>query len=141
MFTDKYAWAVQIKDDLFEIFDIIYLEKETEISRIYKNATSIGATAISIPVKNKTKIGVFLNENNISFNLKSPDYEILENEDVYLTISENKVFSFMVMEKTNPDNQKYQAAFESNVIIIDVSLENEIGLGDLWDREKIIKVL
>ena len=141
MFTDKYAWAVQIKDDLFEIFDIVYLEKETEISRIYKNATSIGATAISIPVKNKTKIGVFLNENNISFNLKSPDYEILENEDVYLTISENKVFSFMVMEKTNPDNQKYQAAFESNVIIIDVSLENEIGLGDLWDREKIIKVL
>ena len=141
MFTDKYAWAVQIEDDLFEIFDIVYFEKETETAIRYKHATSAGATAISIPIKNKTKIGLFLNENNLSFNLKNIDSEISENEDVYLMISNNTVFSFMLMEKTNPDNKKYQAAFGSNVVIIDVSLENDIGVGDLWNRKKIIKVL
>jgi len=141
MLIDKYAMAVQIEDDLFEIFDILSFEQETEMAVKYKNAVNSGITAISIPIKNKTKIGPFLNENNISFNFKSIDYEISENEDVYLMISNNIVFSFMLMEQTNPDNKKYQAAFGSDVVIIDVSLENDIGVGDLWNRKKIIKVL
>lgn len=141
MLIDKYAMAVQIENDLFEIFEILFFEKETETAAKYKNAINAGITAISIPIKNKTKVGVFLNENNISFNFKSIDYDISENQDIYLMMSDNKVFSFILMEKTNPDNEKYQAAFGSNVVVIDVSLENDIGVGDLWNRQKIIKVL
>ena len=141
MFVDKYAMAVQIEDNLFEIFDILFIEKETEMARKYKNAINHEITAISIPIQNKTKVGMFLNQNNILFDLKSIDSDISEDQDIYLSISDGKVFSYMLMEKTNPDNEKYQAAFESKVVIIDVSLENDIGLGDLWDRQKIIKVL
>jgi hypothetical protein len=141
MFTDKYAMAVQIKDDLFEIFDVLHIEKESEVNIKYRNATNNGATAISIPIQNNTKIKNFLNQHNILFNLTNTDIDILESQDIYLFMSENKVFSFMVMEKTDPVNQKYQAVFEGNVVIIDVSSEDNIGFGDFWDKEKIIKVL
>jgi len=141
MATNKYALAVQIDDDLFEIFEILYLEKDTELDLKYKKAANHGANFISIPIQNTVKLSTFLDQNNLLYNLTNYSYDISEDQSIYLGISKNKVFIVMLIENTNITDQKYQAAFENNVVLVDVSLENNIGLGDLWDKQKIIKVL
>ena len=50
-------------------------------------------------------------------------------------------FYYFINNKINYYDKKYQAAFENNVVVIDVSSENDIGLGDLWDRQKFIKMV
>lgn len=141
MITNKYALAVQIDTNLFEIFDIMYFEKDTELDLKYKKAANCGANFISIPIQNTIKLSTFLDENNLLYNLNNSSYDISENQNIYLGISENKVFIVMLMEKTNITDQKYQAAFENNVVLVDVSLEKNVGIGDLWDRQKITNVL
>jgi hypothetical protein len=141
VFTNRYALAVEIEDNLFEIFDVLYIEKESGMDLALKKATAINTSAISIPIKSKIKIGDFLNQNNLLFNLKSHEVEISDENTIYLIINNNEVVSFLLHQKEDPNDKKYQAAFESNVIVIDVSLENNVGLGDLWDRQKIIKMV
>jgi hypothetical protein len=133
--------AVEVEDDLFEIFEILYFEKNTKIDLKYKKAASVGVKAISVPIHNNIKLSFLLSENNFMDNLSDTNFDISKNQNIYLCVSNNKVFAYFLTEKETPTDQKFQAAFENKVIIIDVSLENIVGLGDLWDGQKIINVI
>lgn len=137
----KYALAVEVDNNLFEIFDIIYFEKDTELDLKYKKAAASGAKFISIPIKNTIKLSAFLDENNLSYNLTNYSHDISEDSNIYLGIANSTVFVTILIEKTNILDQKYQAAFGNNVVLVDISLENNVGLGDFWDGQKIISLL
>lgn len=133
--------AVQINNGLFEIFEIFYLEKDSEIDLKYQKATSIGARAVSFLINHDIKINDLLNQNNLISNLTNNDFIISKNQDIYLCICDKEVFSFVLMEKTSQANQKFQAAFDGDVIIANVSLQNIVGLGDFWDGQKVINTI
>ena len=141
LITNKYALAVEIESSLFEIFDIIYLEKNSEIDLRYKNGTLNTAIALCPKDNSKLKIGSLWDGENIVSDESEGFFEIHLDQDAYVFISNSKMFGIVVKPKDHSDNYKYQAAFESNVILIDVSSENNIGLGDLWDGQKVQSIV
>jgi hypothetical protein len=141
MINNKYALAVEIEDGLFEIFEVLYFEKDTELDIRYKNATLKSATAVYTQIRNGIKIGAIFDGNSIiSENLEDSD-SFDENHNVYFLISDNKIFGVIANPKSEAYDKKYQAAFENKVIVIDISLEKNVGFGDLWDGQKIIKAV
>jgi hypothetical protein len=141
MFFSKYALAVEVEDCLFEIFDIIFHELDSEIDKRYKEGTLNGAIGVYPKDNSKIKVGSFWNGKNFT-NSDEKDYiEIDENQDIYAFVSKNTMFGGLIKSKNTIENLKYQAAFEGNVIIINVSSEMSIGLGDFWDGKKIIPVV
>ena len=138
MLLNEYALAVEIEDGLFEIFDILYFEKDSEIDLRYKTAISHGAYGVYSPVRNGIAIGDRFENNTVLHNVEDDSLDISDDQNAYLFISENKIFGLSLNQKTDFADEKYQAAFESNVILIDISLENKANLGDLWDGKKII---
>lgn len=141
MFISMYALAVEIEDNLFEIFDILYFEKDTEIDFRYKKAISFGATGIYKNIRDGIKINAILQNDSLVSDSNEETFSIDENENIYLFISNNRVFGFIINQKHSQSDEKYQAAFSSNVILIDISLEKNVGLGDLWDGQKIVSVI
>ena len=141
MLLSKYALAVEIEESLFEIFDIMYFEKNTPIDLKYKKATAHGAYGVYSPVRSNLAIWDTFENNTVMHNVESESVNILDDQNAYLFISDNKIFGITMNRKTDFVDEKYQAAFESNVILIDISLENKANLGDLWDGQKIISMV
>ena len=141
MTSSKYAFAVEIDTNLFEIFEIVYVEKDSDKDKRYKIATA--SLAIGIKAKSHKNIKVGSTYNNGFFESEDKDgfFEFDENQSVYVVLSNNKVFSITAILNDHPSFQKWEAAFDSNVIMIDVSSETNIGLGDLWDGQKITHML
>lgn len=141
MFVNKYALAVQLDEKLFEIFDILYFEKGTEIDLRYQKNISSGAIAIHSKIRNQIKVGAILDNDVLTYDSTENCFDLEENENIYLFLSNKKIFGYTIIKKTDLADRKYQAAFGSNVILIDVSLENSVGFGDIWDGQKIIRVI
>lgn len=141
MFTNKYALAVEIEPNLFEIFDIFYFDKNSEIDLRYQNSTANEAIAINSKIRNGIKIGAILENDKFIYDSMEDVFDIEEDEDIYLFLSNNKIFGFYIQKIGEPDHIKYQAAFENKVVVINISLEDNVGFGDLWDGQKIIKML
>ena len=139
--TGKYALAVEVDSSLFEIFDILYYEKDSEIDLRYKKGTLNGAIGVYPKDNSKIKIGSFWNGTNFADSDDQDYLEIDEEQDVYVFLSNNIMFGGVIKPKNTLENAKYQAAFQVNVIIIDVSSQISIGLGDFWDGKKIIPVV
>lgn len=141
MLLNEYALAVEIENGLFEIFDILYIPKDTEIDVRYKTAISYGAHGVYIPINSGFAIGDRFENNSVVHNVEDESFDIPDDQNAYLFISDNKIFGLTINQKLDFVDEKYQAAFESNVILIDISLENRANLGDLWDGQKIIPVV
>lgn len=140
MSVSTYAIAVEIEKDLFEIFDILTFDTGTEREVRYRDAVALGATGVFKNIRKGIKIGATL-DNDVLINESEEGAITLEdNENAYFLISNNKVFACMIHQKDKEFDKKYAAAFESNVIVIDISLEDNVGFGDLWDGNKIIRV-
>jgi hypothetical protein len=141
MISNKYAFAVEIEDGLFEIFDILHFEKGTALDIRYENATSQEAIGIYAPFYDDIDIDDIIDVDRLlSKNIEESD-NIDKEDNVYLLLSNNKVFGIIKNSKSESYDKKYQAAFQSKVIIINVSLENNVGFGDLWDGQKIINAV
>jgi hypothetical protein len=132
----KYALAVEIEEGLYEIFDILYFEKDTDIDKRYRKSISMGSKAIVAPDLNNIKIGSILVDNKFIIDNKEGVREFNHNDIVYVFLSNNKIFGIMSMDKSSIDFAKYNAAFDGNVIIVDVSEEDSVGLGDIWHSSK-----
>ena len=141
MLFNEYALAVEIEYSLFEIFDILYIPKDTEVDLRYKAATSYGAHGVYAPISSGFAIGDTFENNTVVHNLESESVNISDDQNAYLFISDNKIFGVTINQKLDFADKKYQAAFESNVILIDTSLENKANIGDLWDGQKIIPMV
>jgi hypothetical protein len=141
MVNNKYALAVEIEDGLFEIFEVLYFEKDTELDIRYKDATSKGAIAIHTQIHSGIKIGAIFDGNNIISENLEDSASFDEDHNIYFLLSDNKIFGVIANPKSESYDQKYKAAFENKVIVIDISLEKNIGFGDLWNGQKIIKTV
>jgi len=133
---NKYALAVEIEEYLYEIFDILYLEKDTEIDKRYKDSISMGSKAIVAPDFNNIKIGATLIDNKFVVDNQEEVKPFNYNDVVYVFLSNNKIFGIMSMGKNNISFSKYDAAFDGNVILVDLCKEDSAGLGDIWDSRK-----
>jgi hypothetical protein len=134
----KFALAVEIDKDLYEIFEIFFFDKESKISQRYDQATSNGAIGIVAPDHNNLDIGSILVDNKFITNSQKDIVSFAENDAVYTLLSENKVFAIITIDKNKDLFAKYDAAFESNVIVLNVSNKNSVGMGDIWDASKKI---
>ena len=132
----KYALAVKIEKTLYEIFDILYFEKDTDIDKRYRESISMGSRAIVAPDLNNIKIGARLVDNKFIIDDKDGVREFNSNDIVYLFLSNNKIFGIMSMDRSSIDFAKYEAAFDGDVILIDLHQENSVGFGDIWDASK-----
>jgi hypothetical protein len=141
MLISKYALAVQIDNELFEIFDIFHFEKGTEPDLRYQKAISSGSKAIYTQIRNNIKIGAIFHNNELICESTKDAFSITEDENIYLFLSENKVFGFVVNKKEDLSDLKYQAAFTENVILIDCSLHDNVGFGDIYDGQKIVNAV
>jgi hypothetical protein len=136
IYFSKYALAVEIKDSLFEIFDIITYEINSESDIRYKNGIKNTATAIK-PLSNKNiKIGSTNNNGFFESEDKDGFLEVDDYQNVFVFLSDNKVFGLMMINQESPSLEKYISAFESKVILLDISLEEDVGIGDLWDTKE-----
>jgi hypothetical protein len=140
MFFSKYALAVEIEDYLFEIFDIITHELDSEIDKRYKNATKNTAIAIKALSNKNIKNGSTNNNGYFESEDKDGFLEIDDSQYVFVFLSDNKVFGASIMTEESPGLEKYINAFESKVVLLDISLEENIGIGDLWDTKKFKSV-
>jgi hypothetical protein len=139
--TSKYALAVEIDSSLFEIFDILYFDKDSEIDTRYKSGTLSDAKGFYPKDNKKIKIGAFWNGSDFVSADETNYVEIDISQDIYVFTSQDIIFGAVIKDKNTLENNKYQAAFQSNIIIINVSSEDNIGLGDFWDGKKIISVV
>lgn len=135
---NKYALAVEIDKDIYEIFEIFFFDKESKISQRYDKAISVGAIGIIAPNYNNIKIGATLVDNKFIVDSQEDTLEFTENDIVYTLLSENKVFGIIKLDKNSNLFKKYEAAFENNVIVLNVSNEKSVGFGDIWDLNKKI---
>lgn len=133
MFFSKYALAVEVEDCLFEIFDIITHELDSEIDKRYKEGTKNTAKAIKALSNKNIKNGSTNNNGFFESEDKDGFLEIDDNQYAFVFLSDNKVFGAVIMTQESPGLEKYINAFESKVIVLDISLEENIGIGDLWD--------
>jgi hypothetical protein len=131
----KYALAVKIDNDLYEIFDILFFESGTEIDNRYKKGTSLDAIAILAPDLNNIKIGSTLVDNKFFADSSDGILQFDPHLTVYTFLSENKVFGMIVMDQKDNNYFKYEAAFENKVIVLNVSDKNQVGFGDIWDSK------
>jgi hypothetical protein len=139
--TNKYALVVEIDTSLFEVFDIVYLEQGSEIDLRYNNGTLSPAIGVRPKNKSNIKVGSFWDGQNFVSQETNGFVNINSDQDAYVFISDSKMFGIVVKLKEDPDNDKYQAAFESNVLLINASSETSIGLGDLWDGQKVKSIV
>jgi hypothetical protein len=137
----KYALAVEIENSMFEIFDILYFDKDSEIDIRYKSGTLDGAIGFYPKDNKKIKIGAFWNGSDFISADEKNYVEVDPSQDIYVFTSQNIVFGAVIKDKNTLENSKYQAAFEGNVIIINVSSESNVGLGDFWDSKKLINAV
>lgn len=135
---NKYALAVEIDRDIYEIFDMFFFEPNTPMSERYKKSVSEGAIAILAPDYNNIEIGATLVDNKFIFDSKEDTEKFQEDDAVFVLLSKNKIFGIIKMKKNAPSFPKYDAAFENNVIVLDVCTEESVGFGDIWDADKKI---
>ena len=133
---NKYGLAVEKEEFLYEILDILYLEKDTEIDKRYKVYISMWSKAIVAPDFNNIKIGATLIDNKFVVDNQDGVRPFNYTDVVYLFLSNNKIFGIMSMGKDNISFSKYDAAFDGNVILVDLCEEDSVGLGDIWDSRK-----
>ena len=132
---NKYAFAVEIADGVYEIFDILFMESNTGISDRYKKAISLGAIAMAAPTLDNIKIGAKLVNNSFVVEDKENIRTFEEDDSAFLLLSEDAIFGIIVIKKNDHSYLKYVAAFESKVIVLDVSDKDAIGFGDIWNEK------
>ena len=134
--TSKYALCIEIEEGIYEIFDILYFEKDTDIDKRYRESIAMGSKAIMAPDLNNIKIGATLVDNKFMIDNQEGVREFNPNDIAYVFLSNNKIFGIISMDKDSINSAKYRAAFDGNVIIVDVSKEDSVGFGDIWDSSK-----
>ena len=132
---NKYALAVEIEDGIYEIFDILFMESNTEISNRYKKAISLGASAIAAPTLDNIKVGAKLVNNIFILEDKEGARTFGEDDSVFLLLSKDIIFGIMVIKKNDPTYLKYVAAFENKIIVLDVSDKDVVGFGYIWNEK------
>ena len=128
---NKYALAVEIDKDIYEIFDMFFFEPNTPISERYKKSISKGAIAILAPDYNNIEIGATLVDNKFIIDVQKDIKKFQEDDAVFVLLSQNKVFGIIIMKKNAPNFTKYDAAFENTVIVLDLCNEDSVGFGDM----------
>jgi len=139
---DKYALATEIEENsnLFEVFEIIIFESDSEISKRWKSGTS-NQNAIAMNVTGLDNLTFDSFWDGQKFNL--PDnkervvghdvFDIWGHEENSLSLaflSKNKIFGRVTKHN---DIEKFEAAFSNKVLVIDASDVKLFGLGYIWD--------
>lgn len=140
MSVSRYALAVQVDDSFFEIFDILDLEKNEERDLRYKAGILNGSKVINPKDTSGIKIGSFWNGSKFIPDSFEDCLEIDEDHHIYTFLSENKIFGFMINAKGTFIDEKFQAALDLNVILINVNDDDIVNLGDIWDGNSFKKV-
>lgn len=146
---DKYALATEIEDNsnLFEIFDIIIVDGDSDISKRWKPAAST-LRAVAMDVTNYDNVAYNSIWDGTKFTL--PDNHSNIGSDIFDVWSrnegsinhalmlDNKVFGKIVQHLDSLQYNKYKAAFSNKVVVIDVTDMKSFGLGYIWNGSEVL---
>lgn len=134
---NTYALAVKIDDTLFEIFHLVNTEENSEMDIRYQESTKKETKVILLGPNKKFNLGAFWKEENFTLNNDKEPIAFDTNADTYIFLSENIVFGMLKIVNEHPFIEKYRAAIESDVIIVNLSKYNDVSLGDLWNGKEL----
>jgi len=141
MLISSYALAVKIDDSSFEIFDILELEKNEERDLRYKSAISKGSQVINPKNTSGIKIGSVWNGDSFIPDNYDGCIKVIDEQNIYTFLSDNKIFGFITNYKNTFLDEKFQAAIDSEVILIDLEGYSNINLGDIWNGQNFQKAV
>jgi hypothetical protein len=136
MLTSNYALAVKISDLEFEVFEILNLDIDEERDSRYKAGILKGSKVINPKNKSGIKIGSFWTGSEFIPDNYDDCLEIDDDINIYTLLSDDKVFGFIMNKKNTFLDEKFQAAFDLDVILIDLSEHSGVSFGDIWDGKK-----
>ena len=137
---NTYALAVKIDDNLFEIFHLINTEENSDMDTRYQESTKKETKVMALKPNEKFNLGAFWNEEGFILNNEKEPLAFDTNADTYVFLSENIVFGMFKIVNEHPFIEKYRAAIESDVIIVNLSKYNDVSLGDLWNRKELYSI-
>lgn len=137
---NTYALAVKIDDNLFEIFHLVDTEKNSEMDIRYQESTKKETKVIPLRPNEQFNLGASWNEKGFTLNNEKEPISFDTNADTYVFLSENIVFGMFRIIHQHPFVEKYRAAIESDVIVINISNYLDADLGDLWNGKEVYSV-
>lgn len=106
----------------------------------YKESTQKETRVVLLKPDQKFNLGAFWNGEEFILNSEKDPMLFEENFDIYLYLSENIVFGVFRITHEHPFVEKYRAAIESDVIVINISDYDNAGLGDLWNGKEVYSI-
>jgi hypothetical protein len=85
-------------------------------------------------------LGAFWNKQDFILNNEVEVSVFDKNSDTYVFLSENIVFGMLRIVHQHPFVEKYRAAIESDVIVINISDYKNADLGDLWNGKEVCNI-
>lgn len=137
---NTYALAVKLEDSLFEIFHLINTEEDSEMDIRYRESTKKETKVVFLKPNQKFNLGAIWNEEDFIVNKDIDPIDFDNNSDTYVFLSENVVFGMFRIIHQHPFVEKYRAAIESDVIVINISDYKDADLGDLWNGKEVCNI-
>jgi hypothetical protein len=106
----------------------------------YKESTKKETKVVSLIPDQKFNLGASWNGQDFILNNEKDPIHFDQNADTYVFLSENIVFGMFKIIHEHPFVEKYRAAIESDVIVINVSDYTDADLGDLWNGKEVYSV-
>ncbi len=125
---------------MFEIFHLIDAEENSEMDARYKESTKKETKVVFLKHDQKFNLGSSWNGQDFILNSEKDPIPFDQNADTYVFLSENIVFGMFRIIHQHPFVEKYRAAIESNVIVINISDYLDADLGDLWNGKEVYSV-
>lgn len=136
----KYALAVQIDENLYEVFDVINVPDSAtpSITRI-ENALNSGHQILGMKTTqfgNSVVHGAIWNGENFSggnedyYLNKNPNWSV---SNSFSFLCNNEIFLISFMSVNTSANEMYDAAFSGNVTLIKVQEDQDVSPGCTWN--------
>ena len=106
----------------------------------YKESTKKETKVISLKPDQKFNLGAYWNGKSFILNSEKEPILFDQRADTYVFLSENIVFGRFKIVHEHGFIEKYRAAIESDVIIVNLSKYDDVNLGDFWNGKEIYSI-
>jgi hypothetical protein len=130
----KFAFLTQIEENLYEVFHVLPFEINSDTYARWKNGFS-GPDVVCMDAGALEEITLGDVWDGASFTGGSGTHVNFNDQDVFVFLSEGKVFAHMSIETGSELCNKFHAAHSNKVIGLDITDNPYVDLGYTWDTE------
>lgn len=106
----------------------------------YKEGTQKETKVVLLKPDQTFNLGAFWNGEGFVLNSDKDPMLFDQDSDIYIYLSEGIVFGVFKITHDHPFIEKYRAAIESDIIVINISDYDNAGLGDLWNGKEVYSI-